>query len=115
LLSVLIGDAGIKILHKEPVDPHALTALINCERRALDALGALQRDPKLVDGHASGGGDPELARRLANTWPEFHEQEIARSARDADHMAAQIAALGDGDEPDNDEPSVQPRLSEEEP
>jgi len=107
LLSVLIGDAGIKVLHGQPVDPHALTALVNCERRALDALGALQPDPKLVDGHASGDGDPELARRLANTWPEFHEQEIARSVRDADHMAELIERLGGDDDaalPKNNEP-----------
>jgi len=105
LLSVLIGDAGVKVLHGQPVDPHALTALINCERRALDALGALQPDPKTIDGHASGGGDPELARRLANTWPEFHEQEIhqynaereAKRENPIEAALAKISELGDDD------------------
>jgi hypothetical protein len=101
MLSVLAGDCEVKVMRNQPVDIHAYVALVNCQRRALSVLGVAP-DPKLIDASANRVTNPELARRLANTWPEFHEQEIARHARDTDHMAAQIAALGD-DELESDE------------
>jgi hypothetical protein len=49
LLSVLTSDAGVKILRNEQVDVFALTALVNCSRRAYQALGCMQRDAKLIE------------------------------------------------------------------
>jgi hypothetical protein len=103
LLSVLIGDAGIKVLHGQPVDPHALTALINCERRALDALGALHTDPKLVDGTTQS----DLDAKFGNVWPEYRKDEAACAASALDKIAALVDAPDDDDPAKNDEPPAQ--------
>jgi hypothetical protein len=63
--------------------------------RVLQALG-IARDPKLVNGTASADAG------VGAVWPQFRADEAARAARDADTMAAQIAALGD-DELESDE------------
>jgi len=101
MLSILAGDCEIKIMGNQPIDIHGYVALVNCQRRALQALGGLQRDPKIIDGTTQTALDAQFS----HIWPEHRQAEAARAARGADSMAKLIAALGSDDEPPkNDEP-----------
>jgi hypothetical protein len=64
LLSILTSDAGVKILRNEAGDVHALTALVNCSRRAYAALGCLTRDPKLIEPVDTIDADAQFKQEL---------------------------------------------------
>jgi hypothetical protein len=99
MLSVLAGDAELKIARNQPIDVHGYVAICNCQRRALSVLGGFERDPKVIDGHANDGP--------GTVWPQYRADEAARSVRDADSMAKLIAQLDDSEPAKDDEPPAQ--------
>jgi hypothetical protein len=112
LLSILAGDCEVKVLRNQPIDVHAYVALVNCQRRVLQALG-LQRDPKIIDGSTNGRvADPVLAARLERVWPQYHEAETRRHYADLEREV--IDALDDSAPPKSDD-SVSPTREDPQP
>jgi len=97
LLSILASDAEVKILRNEAIDVHGYVALVNCQRRVLQALG-LQCDPKIIDG--TDGTQSSLDTLYGHVWPKYRRGEAEREL---------LAALKDDD--DNAPPAEEDQKS----
>jgi hypothetical protein len=106
MLSVLAGDAELKIARNEAIDIHGYVALVNCQRRALQVLGGFERDPKLIDGTTNSHADDA---RFQHVWPEYRAAEAARSASAADGLAKLIEQLVDDEPPKSDAEPEEPQ------